>query len=112
MQNTLQLLNKMGNMTISEKIDFIYKWHNGLALATDLQTITGDETFELSPKELDNGYLFENSKNQRVILNHSGDIEISDIGESPLFSKVAKQRLDKTEKMISMLEFKKINPAF
>lgn len=96
-----KLNNKVEKMNKKEKIIFIYKWHNGIALAEDLKLLTGDETFEFIPSADVSGYLFKNSRKDFIIIDEDGEIDISDVDLNPIFIRNSQRRIFKTKQMLN-----------
>lgn len=95
--------NLVNNMDKKERFEFIYKWHNGIALADDLKKLTGDETFEFIPSAETSDYFFKNEGNEFIIVNGDGNLDVSDIDIHPMFVRASQQRISKTNKMLSKL---------
>lgn len=111
MKKNLQDTQEHTNGTLSQGMGAIYKLHNGMELEADLKLITNDKTFQfLKNGSNKNEYVFENSLGQQVILNNFGEIEVSDIGDNPIFSKISSARIRKTERMINSLSLENDKP--
>lgn len=89
------LIEELKDMELNNKVKSIYKWHNGLALAKDLNEITGDNTFEFVISADSDCYQFKNKNNESVIINSSGDIDVHSI-----FVEISQERLLRTNNML------------
>lgn len=100
-----ELIEEVENMETKDKVEFVYRWHNGLTLAEDLKVVTGDNTFEFKLSVSINGYLFKNISQQSVVINNDGDVEESDIDIQPIFIMISQQRLAKTKIMLEAMGY-------
>lgn len=83
---------------MSDKMKFIYKWHNGLVLEKVLRGATKDETFKFIRDE--NDYTFINEEGKQVIIDNEGNIVKSDIKVPLVFIEICQNRLSRTNEML------------
>lgn len=86
---------------MSDKMKFVYKWHNGLVLEKVLRGATKDETFKFIRDE--NDYTFINEEGKKVIIDNEGDIVKSDIKVPSVFIETCQNRLSKTNEILKAI---------
>ena len=86
---------------MSDKMKFVYRWHNGLVLEKVLRGATKDKTFKFIRDEDD--YTFINEEGKQVIIDNEGNIVKSDIKVPLVFIETCQNRLSKTNEMLKAI---------
>lgn len=98
MKTTMNDFN-MENMTLQEKIQTIFKFHNGLAIQERLQESKGTEV-NYNPS--DTGYTFS-TETSVLKINDFGSVESNEIEADETIIQETKSRILKTETMLNMI---------
>lgn len=89
----------MENEGISNKIERIYKWHNGLVMEEELNRRTKGR-FKYDPQKKD-CYLFKNESGKEIMLDMYGELIHEGVSIERQFSIICKKRIKKTNEMIN-----------
>lgn len=89
----------MENMSLQEKIQAIFKFHNGLAIQDKLKETKGPKVNYIHS---DSGYLFS-TDNAVLKINESGSVEADEIQVDESIVNETKTRISKTTDMLNSI---------
>lgn len=94
-----QLLKNASNQ--KERFNLIFRFNNALVLERYLRNISEDSSYTIDENKIIDRFVFVNKNNVQIELDNNGKLIVYPECLSNEFEQIAKNRLERTQKMMS-----------